>query len=177
MAVEHSSVAVAVPERLTIDATVARDYLDPERDRNALAVELFDLARRGEVELAAAPQGFRLDVSGGDLAEQVRDAFEREQVGQARQVARVSEVTLVGPDLIVGNYVEGFGEACEEIAADWRRAPGGADRFHVETHLTEGRDVFITDDRRLLRLCRRPHEEHGFPIVAMKLGVYLARRR
>jgi hypothetical protein len=65
-------------------------------------------------------------------------AFEREQVGQARQVARISEVTFPGPDLILGNYVEGFAEACEQIAADWPRAPGGADRFHVETQDAPG---------------------------------------
>jgi hypothetical protein len=89
-------------ERLTIDATLARDYLDPERKRHALAAELFDLARRGEVELSTAPQGYRLDVS-GDLGEQVREAFDREDVPQARQIARVSEVTFPGEDLIVGH--------------------------------------------------------------------------
>jgi hypothetical protein len=165
-----------MPERLTIDQTVAIDLLDPEAERYALAVELFNLHKRGEIELAMAPQGYRGERR-GDRTEQIREAFQREGIEQARQVARVSEVTFPGPDLFPGNYVEGFAEACEEIAADWRRAPGGADRFHVETHLTEGRDVFITDDRRLLVLCRRLREEHGFPIVAMKLGDYLNARR
>lgn len=168
---------MSLTERLTIDATVARDYLDPEQERHALALELFDLARRGQVELSTAPQGYRLDVSGGDLSEQMREAFDREQVEQARQVARVSEVTFPGEDLIVGHYVEGFVEAWGEIAEGWQRAPGPADRFHVETHLADKRDVFITDDKRLLVMCRRLREEHGFPIVAMSLGDYLDRRR
>lgn len=163
------------PERLTIDATVAFDYLDPEQGRHALAVELFALAERGEVELATAPQGYRLDVKGGELAEQVRESFEREQVRQARQVARVSEVTFL--PFTLGHYFEGFVEAWAAIAEGWRRAPGGADRFHVETHLADGRDVFITDDRRLLVMCRRLREEHGFPIVAMSLADYLGERR
>lgn len=167
------------PERLTIDASVAIDYLDREQDRHALAVELFELAERGEVELATAPQGYRLDLrKGRAAAEQLRAAFERQEVGQqARQIARVSEVTYVGEDLIVGHYVEGFVEAWAAIAEGWRRAPKPADRFHVETHIAEGRDMFLTDDKRLLTMCRRLREEHGFPIVAMSLADYLGKRR
>jgi predicted nucleic acid-binding protein len=156
----------AMPERLTIDQTVLIDFLDEAGDRHALAEELLDLAECGEVELAVAPQGYRMERR-GDTTEQVREAFQRKGVVQARQIARVSEVTFPGPDLFPGNYVEGFAEACAGSS------PGPADRFHVETHLTEGRDVFITDDRRLLVLCRRLHEEHGFPIVAMRLADYL----
>jgi predicted nucleic acid-binding protein len=172
------SMIFAVPELLTIDATVAFDYIGGAEPRHALAVELVERARRGQVELAAAPQGYRLDLTKGraqSIAE-LRAAFAREGVRQARQVARVSEVTFPGPDLFPGNHVEGFAEACEQIAEDWPRAPGAADRFHVETHLTEQRDVFITDDRRLLRLCRRLRDEHGFPLVAMRLADYLAAR-
>jgi hypothetical protein len=151
-------VAEAMPERLTIDQTVAIDLLDPDAERSAQAIELLDLFRRGEIELAVAPQGYRLERR-GDLTEQIREAFDREGMVQARQVARVSEVTFPGEDLFPGHYVEGFAEACEQIAADWPKAPGSADRFHVETHMAEGRDVFVTDDRRLLVLCRRLREE------------------
>jgi hypothetical protein len=41
----------------------------------------------------------------------------------------------------------------------------------------DGRDVFITDDKRLLVMCRRLREEHGFPIVAMRIADYLDERR
>jgi hypothetical protein len=138
----------------------------------------------------------------GDLTEQIREAFDREGVLHTQQVARVSEVTYVphivghyvekveqarqlaypsevtypGEDLFPGHYVEGFAEAWDRIAAGWQRAPGPADRWHVETHMADRRDVFITDDRRLLKMCLRLRE-HGFPIVAMKLGDYLDRRR
>jgi hypothetical protein len=63
-----------MPERLTIDQTVAIDFLDPEAERRALAVELSDLFERGEIELAAAPQGYRLERR-GDLSEQIPEAF------------------------------------------------------------------------------------------------------
>ena len=89
------------PERLTIDA---------ERERHALAVELFELAKRGQVELSTAPQGLPVDIS-GDLAEQVREAFGREEVQQAPQLAYPSAVTYPGKNLFPGRYVEGFAEA------------------------------------------------------------------
>jgi hypothetical protein len=164
------------PERLTIDASVYFDYIDPQRERYELAVALFEPARCGEVELATAPQGYRLDVTREDSVERLAEAYERKEVMPTRQLARVSEVTYPGADLIVGHYVEGFVEAWAEIAADWRRAPGPEDRVHVETHIVDKRDVFITDDRRLLTMCRRLREKHGFPIVAMRLGEYLEQR-
>lgn len=51
-------------KRLTIDTTVARDFLDPERARHEPAHELFALARSGDVDVAVAPQGHRLDADG-----------------------------------------------------------------------------------------------------------------
>jgi hypothetical protein len=170
---------VSAPERLTIDVTVARDYLDSEREGHRQAVTLFELARKGEVELAAAPQGYRLDVE-GDLAERLRATFREEGVAEARQLAYPSRVTYPGPNLFPGAYVPGFGEAWTEVVATWRshewKPPQGEDRFHVETHVMEGRDVFLTDDRPLRVMCRRLREEHGVPVVAMSLAEYLNRR-
>ena len=61
--------------------------------------------------------------------------------------------------------------------ASWRShewtPPGDADRFHVETHVFGERDVFITDDRPLLVMCRRLREEEGVEIEAMTLAEYL----
>lgn len=93
------------PDRLTIDATVARDYLDARRERHARAVELVELARKGAVELSTAPQGYRLDAS-GDLAEQLRAMFANEGVTQAPQLAYASDVRYPSFNLIPGAYVE-----------------------------------------------------------------------
>jgi hypothetical protein len=170
---------MASGERLTIDVTVARDYLDARRAGHSDAVALFELARSGEVELATAPQGYRLDVR-GDLAEQLQAAFENEGVRQAPQLSYPSAVTYPGKDLFPGRYVEGFGEAWSVVVEDWRsherKPPTGPDRFHVETHVVERRDVFLTGDRALLVMCRRLTEEHGFPITAMTVADYLERR-
>jgi hypothetical protein len=170
---------MASPDRLTIDVTVARDYLDPDRDGHRLAAALFELARRGAVELATAPQGYRLDVE-GDLAERLRAAFASQRVEQASQLAYVSEVTFPGENLIPGHYVQGFAEAWNLVAETWRshewKPPGLADRLHVETHVIEGRDVFLTADQPLRVMCRRLDEEYGFSIVAMTVADYLGRR-
>jgi predicted nucleic acid-binding protein len=72
---------------VTIDASVWIDYRDAKGDRHPLALALFALAQRGKVELWVAPQGYRLDLTRGDTAEQLREAFERKEVRQARQVA------------------------------------------------------------------------------------------
>jgi len=171
-------------ERLTIDLTVARDYLaadeEQRRERHERAVELFELARRDEIELVVAPQGYRLDVE-GDLAEQLRAMFSDEGIALARQLAYVSEVTFPGEDLIVGAIVPGFADAWNHVVATWRshewKPPTLPDRFHVETHVLEGRDFFITDDRPLLAMCRRLRVEHGISIEAVTVADYLARVR
>jgi hypothetical protein len=166
-------------ERLTIDATVARDYLDPARPRHARAVELFELARQSAVELSAAPQGYRLDAT-GDLAQQLESMFAKEGVAEAPQLAYASEVTFPSEYLFPGAYVEGFVDAWDAVVASWRThessPPQLGDRFHVETHVLEHRDVFVTDDQPLLVMCRRLRNEHGVPVVAMGLAEYLDNR-
>ncbi len=165
------------PDRLTIDMTVMRDYLDPREQRHALALELFALARDGDVELVSAPQGQRLDVPGGELHDQLHGLIEAGDVQHAEQIARISEATVI--PFIIGHVVEGFDEAWSEIVRTWRTHEGkrpeevAVDRFYVETHLLEERDVFITDDRALRAVCRRLRDEHGFAIEAMSLADYL----
>jgi hypothetical protein len=149
------------------------------RDGHAHAVALFGLAGQGEVELSTAPQGYRLDVE-GDLAERLQATFDRESVASTRQVARVSEATFPGADLIPGRYDERLSGAWGMIAADWRthewKPPALADRFHLETHVVEKRDVFLTSDQPLLVMVRRLNAEHGFSIAAMTVADYLDER-
>jgi hypothetical protein len=165
-------------ERLTIDVTVARDYLDQSEARHEDAVKLFRLAQDGAVELATAPQGYRLDVT-GDLAEQLDDMLAEEGVESARQLAYLSTVTYPDANLFPGHVVEGFGSAWQQLIETWRshegKPPGDEDQIHVETHVADGRDVFITDDRALRAMCRRLRDEHDFPVESMGLAEYLQR--
>jgi hypothetical protein len=166
-------------ERLTIDLNVAWDYLDLARPGGAAALVLFELARRGEVELVLAPQGHRLDAD-GDLAAELEHLVGSGEVGEAQQLSYPSAVTYPGEDFYPGHVVDGFAAAWSQVVADWRShertAPGDTDRWYIETHLADGREVFLTGDQALLVMCRRLREEHGFPIVALTTSEYLAKR-
>lgn len=167
-------------ERLSIDITVALDFLDASRARHAEALLLFALADSGEVEMILAPQGRRDDAPTGQLAEQLTDLIRRGRVTEARQLARLSKVTFPSKGLFPGQYVRGFHEAWQAVLDTWRtdeaKRPGDKDRWHAETHVLEGADVFITDDRPLLVMCRRLRDEHEIPIVAMGLKEYVQTR-
>ena len=116
------------------------------------------------MDLAVAPQGHGLDAD-GELGDPLRALFREHGVRQPPQLAYVSEATYPGEDLVPGHHVEGFSEAWDAVIAAWRcherQPPGPGDRFHVETHVMEDRDVFVTDDEALLTMCARLREEHG----------------
>jgi hypothetical protein len=168
-------------ERLSIDITVVRDFLDLSRPRHQEAQELFALADGDEVELIVAPQGYRDDVPEGTLREQLQGLITSGHVSEARQLARLSNVTYPSKNLFPGQFVRGFQEAWQAVIDTWKtheaKPPGDKDRWHVETHILEGADVFLTDDRPLCVMCRRLHDEHEITIDAMGLGDYLKARK
>jgi hypothetical protein len=172
---------VTTPERITIDTTVARDVMDPGRSGHPHALELLAMAQGGEVELMIAPQWRRLDVIHGDLLDQLQKLID-DHVREARQIARLSEATYPSESLYPDAVVHGFDEAWDEVAATWeatarRPPPGRKDRFHVETHLLDQGDVFITNDGALIRMCDRLRDEHGLAVTAMRLQDYVDSRR
>lgn len=167
-------------ERLTIDVNIARDFLESTRSGHADAVVLFRLARDGLVELAFAPQGYALDVI-GELSDRLRAILEIENTREAPQIAYASEVTFPSEDLFPGAYVQGFSEAWRTVASTWHthqgKVPQDQDRLHVETHVHAERDVFLTSDKSLIKMCDRLRDEHGIPISASSLAEYLSTRR
>lgn len=168
----------SLPHRLTIDVNVVRDLLDSGREGHKLATELF--ARNGsDIDLAIAAQGYQLDVT-GLLGGELREALAREGIGETRQLAYLSEATYPSDDLFPGQYVDGFKEAWTQIIATWKtdqgRAPALPDDFHVEAHVLDKRDFFLTGDRALRAMCRRLHDEHQIPVVAMTVGEYFESR-
>lgn len=48
--------------------------------------------------------------------------------------------------------------------------------LQVEAHVLDKRDFFLTGDRALRAMCRRLHDEHQIPIVAMTVGEYVESR-
>jgi hypothetical protein len=176
------------PKRLTVDVMVFRDYLEPTRVGHANARRLLELHRAGEVELAAAASGYFIDTTteepsgkriSGDLGSDLRALFEEEGISETMQLAYPG-VMVPGPNAFPGAAVEGLFEAWSAVLDSWRtdegRKPEPADQLHVETHILEARDVFVTNERGLLAMCRRLRDEHHFAVKAMSVAEYLASR-
>jgi hypothetical protein len=164
---------------LTIDLNVVRDYDDARRTGHADALALFELARDGKVEIARAPQGYRLDVTEGSFRHDLEAILAAEKVEESPQLAYATEATFPSETLFPGSYVPGFSDAWNVVRASWRchdyKPPEVEDHFHVETHVFAQRDFFLTADRGLLVMCRRLRDEHRINIEAMTVSEYLAR--
>jgi len=167
--------ALSVRECLTIDVNVARAYLDERESGHEAACELFDRARRGVVELAWASSGYIFDAR-GDLRDQLREMLDGEGVRETTQLAYPCVMYPGGA--YPGAGVTGFHTTWAAVIADWT-GPGGrpnsGDALHVETHVLMRRDVFVTDDRGLVTMCRRLLERE-VAVVAMTLTDYLEAR-
>jgi hypothetical protein len=157
--------------RLTIAATVVHALLKPRRELHPEARRLSQLAHEGKVHLAMAKSGRVRDIEAGSpMDKQLQEIEHLEETEQ-----------LPIPPLILpftpGQGVGGFSEAWRAVLDDWRthegKPPQSIDAMHVETHLLEERDVFITDDKSLLAMCRQVRDEHGFKLEAMGLFEYL----
>jgi hypothetical protein len=165
-------------ETVTIDASVVIDFIEPAQDRHALAKELFALHRSGAIELALATSGTAFDFT-PERAAQVRAVCEAQGVATTPQLAYPG-VLYPGEGAYPGAGVHGFGEAWRAILDNWKShegpEPGTKDALHVETHVLLRRDVFVTDDRALLAMCRRL-TDYGFAIRAVRLEEYVEGRR
>jgi hypothetical protein len=168
-------------KRLTLDMTAIRDATFDDRERHGLALTLLGLAERGEVELGVPPQGWLADLRGrfgDDLARRVESLLARPGVVGLPQVARLSDVTFLGDDLVPGASVDGLHEAWDAIYADWNgpgRRPRDFDRWYVESHLMGSRDVFLTDDGGLQTMCDRLRDERDFGVYAESLRTFVDR--
>ena len=169
-------------ERLTLDMTAIRDVAYEDRPRHSDAVRLLALAGNEEVELGIPPQGTLADLGGqfgSDLAERIAELATRPGVVGLPQLARLSDVTFPGENLFPGYFVAGFSEAWAQVVSSWKthlgKCPGDFDRWYVEAHLADGRDVLVTDDRPLQVMCERLRREHGLPVETESLEESVAR--
>ena len=119
---------------------VALDRLRKDRPGHELAVELFALWRRGELQLAVAASGYAFDLTD---EKQLHDLFDAHGVPRTVQLAYPG-VMFPGEGAIPGAAVEGFREAWEAVLADWNgpgKRPNNKDALHVETHVLEKRSA------------------------------------
>jgi hypothetical protein len=77
--------------------------------------------------------------------------------------------------------VPGFADAWNKMAASWstdrmgKRPPEPTDGLHVETHLMSGRDVFVSRDAPLIKMCERLRDGCGWSIDAVGIVEYVSR--
>lgn len=168
--------------RLTLDMTAIRDLVYEDRERHPDGLRLLSLAERGDVELGIPAQGSLADLRGqlgGELADRIKALHSRPGVVGLPQLARLSEVTFPGENLFPGYFVDGFSDAWDQVAATWKthqgKCPGDFDRWYVESHIADRRDVLLTDDEPLRVMCDRLREEHGLPIRTEPLHDCVAR--
>lgn len=164
---------------LTIDLNIARDYLDPRRRHHEDAVALFAL-NGDSIELAIGPHGLLLDIERKSaLAQELAELIRRKNIRVLRQLAYLTDVTFPSRDLYPGTVVPGFRKDWATVLRDWRTNEGAPpkppDDFHIEAHLLDQRDVFLTRDRGLRAMCQRLQNEFSYPINAMTAEEYLGR--
>jgi hypothetical protein len=110
--------------------------------------------------------------------------LEREGIRILRQLPYFSKVTLFSKGLHFGHGPPGFREAWAKSIENWDERdpqgrklnpPGKKDRWYAETHVHEGQDILLTEDRALLAMCRRLRVENGIRIDASTPRDYVAR--
>jgi hypothetical protein len=173
-------------ELLTIDNTVVLDMIDsrPCRTRHPLGLRLAALAEAGDVELGVPPQGHRFDRVAGrpDLFLELRRKFPKARIVELAQVSRPSAKTLPSGSLLPGSHDQKLGEALRAMSNNWdssrcgKGPPGDKDKWYIETHVTEKRDVLLSDDGAVLTAVERLNTEHDFVITAMGLEQYVRSR-
>lgn len=167
-------------KRLTLDMTAIRDATDCRREHHPAGLELLGAAERGELELGIPPQGVLSDLagsSGTELSRQITELQAMPGVVVLRQVARLSNVTYPSDTLFPGAYIDGLHEAWNTETGKWNgpgRCPGTFDRWYLETHLVNGRDTLVTDDRGLRTMCGLLGDGLGVDIDARSITEFVA---
>ncbi len=94
---------------------------------------------------------------------------------QKRGFFRSGDASRLFPGAVVDGFPEAWGAALEQLPPGKKHRPGNEDRLHVESHLLDGRDVFITDDKPVLKMCALLATA-GWKIDAVGLVDYFKRR-
>jgi len=146
------SIAVNKMERLTLDTNLLLEYWKDQPKRDVVD-RILELARDGLVELAVTAR-IREDVPRDPLASEI-DRLPELSVAETGSVTRLGYWRL-GRDHLGS---EEFQALQRTLAEDLRpgdpRLPDWRDWDHLHAHKLQRRDVFLTWDRRILRLA--PH--------------------
>lgn len=168
----HAGHHVVTMERLTLDTNLLQELWKDQPKRDVVE-RLLALAERGEVEVVVTAR-INEDIPGGDLASKIGELSEL-GVGQTGSVTRLGYWVL-GRDHLGS---DGFIEAQKAAEAELRRRgrtklPDWRDWDHLHAHFLQGRDVFLTWDKRLLEAAELL--SGPFAVTAMTPEDYLESR-
>lgn len=132
----------AVPLRITVDTNVVIDALDGTR---SAAVELFALARAGELDVAFSTR----------LEHELRShKIEEVHALVARATPALGTTGRYGFTRYGGGDVYAEAESVSLPTLQRVGKLGALDSDHLEAHRRAGRDVFVTSDGDLLKAAR-----------------------
>lgn len=112
------------------------------------------MAEAGDVEIGVASQASRFDEDPGrgDFIEQLQRAFPRAGIVGLPQLDIPSDESYPEDEFYPGTGDEDLANALDDVCATWRsdvhggNPPKGNDACHLESHVTEKRHVFLTND-------------------------------
>ena len=169
-----------VPDQLTLDTNAVCAYWrahdqTPMADKRGPVVEkLLDLASQGLVTLAVTAR-IRHDIPKDPKASRINELPE---VGIAvtGSVTRLGQWALDRDGLADRRFEAYYAKACALLSErlPGRKPPDLRDWDHLQAHMLQGRDVFLTWDTEIVCLADKLKEESG--LRAMSPEVYLRSR-
>lgn len=136
-------------DALTLDASVLLEYWK-DQQKKATVEELLQLAERGEIELAVTAR-IREDVPDVPLAARVNQLPEL-GIEETGSVARL-DFWVLDRDHLGSDEFESLRL---QLQSEWKPGnhglPDWRDWDHLHAHMLQGRDVFLTWDKAILRL-------------------------
>ena len=155
--------------KLTVDTNVLRDAVGPDRAGHAIATKLLELHRAGKCEIRVTTR-LDVDVPNDPLRTIIEslDALEAPPVGT---VFRLDYSRLESEDFVSAEQWARQADALMDLlfpGAD-KAIPGHKNRIadvdHLMGHKLSARDVFVTNERAILK--RGGELAHRFKIVVM----------
>jgi hypothetical protein len=157
--------------KLTFDTTAVRDLWDEDRAGHECVTQLLNLASAGDVDLAVT-RYIHDDIPSGDLAGRINGLHEL-QVSLTGGVFTLG-VSRLGSDRLGDERVIELQRTLASARNDRDpKPPGAVDWMHLHAHLLEGRTVFLTSDKAILRIADKLL---ALGVVVMTPCGYLATR-
>lgn len=137
-------------DTLTLDTSLLLEYWKDQENKEVVE-DLLEMASEGRVNLAVTAR-VREDVPGDPFASRINQLGEL-GIQETGSVARLG-YWILGRDHLGSDKFETF-----RLQSEWEegrpKLPDWRDWDHLHAHMLQGRDVFLTWDKEILRLGNR----------------------